>query len=146
MPYLATINTPGYLPQDDEPPVFDTAEEAWGYLAEEREETGTEEQSEEDYLADVWHYLIAQSENASGDGTGSVIGSTPGYDGDHDLGLAYSVTYLDEHDERAYPFGTTERLDCGCLAHNTRMTGFGFHCDAEDQGYCNFEHACGLDD
>lgn len=30
-------------------------------------------------------------------------------------------------------------LPCGCRPHITRMTGFGFHCETEDQGYCNFE-------
>lgn len=28
---------------------------------------------------------------------------------------------------------------CGCFPHVTYMTGFGFHCETEDQGYCNFE-------
>lgn len=35
--YVATINTPDYMPWDDDPPVFDTANEAWEYLASERE-------------------------------------------------------------------------------------------------------------
>jgi len=30
--YLATVNQPGYLPMDDDPPVFDTIPEAWAYL------------------------------------------------------------------------------------------------------------------
>lgn len=30
--YVATINVPGYLPMDDDPPVFDSAREAWQYL------------------------------------------------------------------------------------------------------------------
>jgi len=37
MPYIATMNTTGYLPwSDDEPPSFDTPGEAWDYLADER--------------------------------------------------------------------------------------------------------------
>jgi hypothetical protein len=35
--YIATLNTPGYLPQNDDPPVFDTAREAWQYLVSEVE-------------------------------------------------------------------------------------------------------------
>lgn len=34
---------------------------------------------------------------------------------------------------------TGDALPCGCIPHNTYMTGFGFHCETEDQGYCNFE-------
>lgn len=30
--------------------------------------------------------------------------------------------------------------DCGCIPHNTYMRGmWGFYCETEDQGYCNFE-------
>lgn len=37
MGFMATVNVPGYLPEDDDPPVFDTPQEAWGWLADERE-------------------------------------------------------------------------------------------------------------
>lgn len=37
MGFLATVNVPGYLPEDNDPPVFDTPQEAWQYLADERE-------------------------------------------------------------------------------------------------------------
>lgn len=30
-------------------------------------------------------------------------------------------------------------LPCGCIPHQTRMTDWGFRCDTEGQGYCNFE-------
>lgn len=31
-------------------------------------------------------------------------------------------------------------LPCGCVPHVTRMRGiWGFYCQTEDQGYCNFE-------
>jgi len=31
-------------------------------------------------------------------------------------------------------------LDCGCIPHVTRIRGmWGFYCETEDQGYCNFE-------
>ncbi|MFC3504484.1 hypothetical protein ACFOOK_26430 [Micromonospora krabiensis] len=33
-----------------------------------------------------------------------------------------------------------EPLPCGCVPHSTRMRGvWGFYCDTEQQGYCNFE-------
>lgn len=39
-------------------------------------------------------------------------------------------------------------LECGCIPHATTMRGmWGFYCDTEDQGYCNFEcpHDCDED-
>ncbi len=91
--YVATVNTPGYLPQDDEPPVFDTAREAWEYLADQRERE--EEDSEPDApadqeLSDTYHELWLHR-----DEPGTVYGPTPGYQGSHDLGLAYCVTPVD---------------------------------------------------
>jgi hypothetical protein len=90
MTYVATINVPGYLPMDDDPPEFDTAREAWEWLAQERQA------AEED--ADIPEWSETQSTLrlfADGSpGTGVVYGTTPGYDGDHDLGLVYSVTQL----------------------------------------------------
>lgn len=100
--YVATISTPGYLPQDDEPPTFDTAREAWEYLADERERG---EDSAE--LLDATATLVGLNRIAMGsrwqngtptefglnpDGTGTVYGDTPGYDGQHDLGKAYTVS------------------------------------------------------
>jgi hypothetical protein len=87
MPYVATINVPGYLPMDDDPPVFDTAREAWEYLYEEHERAvdGAEAWREDDGI-DI-HNM---------DREGVIYASTPGYEGDHDLGLAYCVTYTSE--------------------------------------------------
>lgn len=105
--YLATINVPGYLPMDDDPPMFESAKAAWEYLADERErgEDGAFQESDaegysETYtkLSEVAAALDAQSEaeiarlGLNDDGTGVVYGNTPGYDGSHDLGLAYVVT------------------------------------------------------
>lgn len=112
MQYIATINTPGYLPDSGDIAVFDTATEAWEYLWDERnrhiEETYDGEADPdgnpwgEDECLDI---LSANVSCASGmhantepypgcltDGTGTVTGPTPGYEGDHDLGLAYTVT------------------------------------------------------
>jgi hypothetical protein len=96
--FVATINVPGYLPMDDDPPVFETAEEAWAYLLEERErdidvvwEEGDEERDEtSEALADEW----ARAADPERDSTGTVYGPTPGSDGPHDPGVAYSVTYV----------------------------------------------------
>ena len=103
--YIATINVPGYLPMDDDPPVFDTPGEAWEYLADERRDG--EEQAFEpgddpgfsatvNILESLADGTLSFAEVGDGDGTGSVTGLTPGYDGDHDLGLAYTVSIAEE--------------------------------------------------
>lgn len=100
--FLATINVPGYLPMDDDPPVFDTPTEAWEYLAAERrcEEDegpnffdGPGPYSETVDRLDAWA--------SAGHGPDFFIGDTPGYDHsdpahDHDLGLVYTVTEVDD--------------------------------------------------
>lgn len=102
MLYVATVNVPGYSPMSDEPAVFRTAEEAWSYLASERERA--EDESAEcaaDYSRTLGALRALASEALSiaeldscvinAERCGYVYGQTPGYDGDHDLGLAYSV-------------------------------------------------------
>ena len=111
VPYVATINIPGYLPMDDEPPIFETAQEAWQYLAEERElsesefvydDRGVDGHNGEFAcaLSETLHVLIAHASDkwlvTDFERAGTVYGDTPGYDGDHDLGLAYCVTWTDE--------------------------------------------------
>lgn len=117
MAYEAIINTPGYLPQADEPAIFETAQEAWSYLADER--TREEDQTEGGQYSDTREKLAALGEvalwQASGhnvegkdyvaawladnglaqDGTGTVYGGTAGYTGSHDLGTAYEVVHTD---------------------------------------------------
>jgi hypothetical protein len=107
--YVATINVPGYLPMDDEPPVFDTAAEAWSYLASERERDEDDFADDSEY-SDTVTYLRYSAGNEvqygsphedyplNPDGTGTIYGDTPGYDGSHDLGLAYSVTAVEENE------------------------------------------------
>lgn len=107
--FLATTNIPGYCPMDDDPPVFDTAQEAWAYLAKLRErdedsadygDADTGEYSETvitlRYIASADHEHGSPHEDwpTSPDGSGVVYGDTPGYDGDHDLGLAYVVSVV----------------------------------------------------
>jgi hypothetical protein len=101
--YVATVNVPGYLPMDDEPPTFDTASEAWSYLAEQLRENEDQLDLPGDSYSGTVLELEANSMQTMADGTpynfrGTVYGPTPGYDGDHDLGLAYSVD-IAENDE-----------------------------------------------
>lgn len=111
MKYLATINVPGYLPMDDDPPTFDTARDAWQYLAEERQRAEDDAldlsvgfgEQDEGYSATVnTMERLAEGDfqpefGVNDDGTGWVHGDTPGYDGDHDLGLAYHVSIVEDH-------------------------------------------------
>lgn len=109
MQYIATINTPGYLPDSDgDLAIFDTAKEAWTYLADEREEAF--DQAEVDPAGDPALALMGQIILGQVDAeVGTVTGITPGYDGDHDLGKAYSVT--------ARPGVTC--VDCGAVFADT---------------------------
>jgi hypothetical protein len=97
MTYVATVNTPGYLPDStDEPPTFDTASAAWSYLADERrrdEDNATEiDEPGPDELPYSETVDALDAYASAGVTEGTVYGSTPGYDGSHDLGLAYTVT------------------------------------------------------
>jgi hypothetical protein len=95
--YVATMATPGYLPWSDDPsPVFETARDAWDYLTDERkrqeddataiDETGPDELPYSDTVTELDKLAAMLT-----DEIGTVYGNTPGYDGDHDLGVAYSV-------------------------------------------------------
>lgn len=88
MPYLAIINVPGYSPMAEEPAEFETIAEAWEWLAEERRRSEDEDESTGDYSDTV----SALGYMAMSPKCDSVYGPTPGYDGDHDLGLVYTVT------------------------------------------------------
>jgi hypothetical protein len=108
--YVATINVPGYLPMDDEPPTFDTPSEAWWYLYHERCDADwqdvdlpTEGHDHSPYTLCPICSEVEDSETADELGRhaiegreGVVYGPTPGYRGDHDLGLAYSVTLIED--------------------------------------------------
>lgn len=103
--YVAIINTPGYLPMDDEPPVFGTPGAAWAYLADVRRQ---DEDSQEyapsplslDYYSETVHQLDAYAQTNHGEDT--VYGDTPGSESDHDLGLAYSVQVAETEPERKF--------------------------------------------
>lgn len=94
--YVATINVPGYLPMDDAPPIFDTARDAWQYLVSELEHNWDYALADED----EGPYLEAHTQfhNINQDEPGTVYAPTPGYGGDHDLGLAYSVSETEDDD------------------------------------------------
>jgi hypothetical protein len=85
MKYVASINTPGYLPEGDTP-VFDTPGEAWAWLADERKR-GEEDAGD---LGDTFSETVDRLSEQ--DSVGVVYAATPGYSGRHDLGLAYCVT------------------------------------------------------
>lgn len=94
--YVATINTPGYTPES-EPMVFDSAYEAWGWLTDQRREAEDDLDDDSDDYSDTVAELLrrtiyAYQTNDQASGTiDTVYGPTPGYDGVHDLGKAYSV-------------------------------------------------------
>lgn len=97
--YLATINVPGYLPMDDDPPTFDTAREAWEYLADERrrgeDDTADDASPYSEAVDELDSYASASWHVCDFERVGTVYAPTPGYEGDHDLGLAYSVTEVE---------------------------------------------------
>lgn len=110
MKYSATIHSPGCLPEA-EPVEFDTAQEAWEYLYDDREvdqdqiwavgESAQEEQSilESDTTLDTLRrrasdkWLVCDFERV-----GSVWGPTPGHTANDpwDRGLVYSVDPIEE--------------------------------------------------
>ncbi len=102
MKYVASVSIPGYLPEGDTP-VFDTPAEAWSYLADERErgedDTYNPGDAEEytETVAELRKRAAIARELNDTDG-GVIYGDTPGYDGDHDLGLAYVVSAVSDAD------------------------------------------------
>lgn len=113
--YIATENTPGYLPQNDEPAVFSNPADAWAYLADERRDAEDGEDGEGDY-SDVVNELDAYASAEHGPGT--VYGPTPGYDGRHDLGVAYIVTQVERVSGR-----------CPCCGDDVAVLDSGYACD-----------------
>lgn len=97
MPYVATVNIPGYLPQNDEPPVYDTIVEAWVGHADDRENDEAESACTYGTCGKAVQMLRSM------DRCGSVHLHSPRPDDDgsreawrHDLGLSYSVDYVAE--------------------------------------------------
>lgn len=103
--FLATVNIPGYMPMDDDPPTFDNAADAWQHLADERRRDEDSNCYSAGAYSSTWSMLeqIAHdvkngnlNSAVGSDGTGLLCGDTPVYDGNYDLGLAYSVTAVEE--------------------------------------------------
>lgn len=115
--YVATINVPGYLPMDDDPAVFDTAAEAWWHLYHERCDSERDAERETGRCEGCGEYPTDWQDHDDDTETGSelgkrarhaasglvtdseacatVYGPTPGYDGSHDIGIAYSVSEVE---------------------------------------------------
>jgi hypothetical protein len=115
MPYVATMNIPGYLPMDDDPPVFNTAGEAWTYLAEERQRDDLawvpDDPDDPEGPASLDNTSLELEACARHGRIGTVYGPTPGYDGEHDLGLAYSVYWSEIAGRRPPKFDYAESED-----------------------------------
>lgn len=109
MRYVAIINTPGYLPQDDEPAEFDDPAEAWDYLYQERrnalDEAGVTGDPDDPYDGDDCLRYINAKVTVTTEGHGlaedSVYGDTPGYEGSHDLGIVYSVQVVESDEDNS---------------------------------------------
>jgi hypothetical protein len=108
--FLAIINVPGYLSEQDDIPSFDTAREAWEYLADQRREHETDAWENDNTIPDGYSATVNTLEelqrgnwdhfpgaSLDNDGTGLVYASTPGREDDeHDLGLVYSVEVAED--------------------------------------------------
>jgi hypothetical protein len=117
MKFAATINTPGYLPQDDTDHVFDTPGEAWEFLRDVRErdldDPMNDEDDDGDECLDEIEGFIDHPE------TGTVYGFTPGRTDEHDLGLAYSVSLV----HADYPHEPGRLYDCEACESQCHCTG-----------------------
>ncbi len=110
--YVATVNIPGYLPMDDNPPAFANPSDAWDYLRAERErdednsDCDRPECIERYEYSDTWQTLLYiaigghihgdpyEDTPTNPDGTGVVYGDTPCMHSSRDLGLAYCVSVV----------------------------------------------------
>ena len=95
MKYIATLNVPGYSPVDDDPPVFDTPREAWQHHVGEVNLSWDNHPEDENGACVSAH---TQLHNIDQSKPGVIYAPTPGYDGDHDLGLAYCVVEVPEEE------------------------------------------------
>jgi len=143
MRYLATMNTPGYLPwSDDAPPVFDTPAQAWGYLAGERREAEdateyaeTVDGDSADDSGEPYSDVVDELDTyeSSDRGPDTVHGYTPGRAGDRDLGINYSVTQVERVSGR-----------CPCCGDDVAVMDAGYCCDdCTTEGCEQNPDACG---
>jgi hypothetical protein len=148
--YLATINTPGYLPQDDDRHVFTDPREAWAYLISERNRS----LNDLDDMGPNYDHTTALMSSCIGGPRGdvaTVYGPTPGYDGAHDLGIAYTVSLWAHADYPHHPgylpqcgpceyachcdpaTDTTECVHCGLVSSDESVCEYG-DCGAVGHG------------
>lgn len=109
MKFLATTNTPGYLPMDDDPPTFDTAREAWAYLADERirdEDAGIDAGAPDEGYSSIVNFMESIGNGTLSFEDGDYVGVASNGEGSiwgpscppkmYDLGLAYTVTAVED--------------------------------------------------
>lgn len=102
--FVATINNPGYLPNEIDPPTFDNVQDAWSYLAAVQKDN--EDFDIADGIYDEYSEYVNMLESAgrgtmddyanlglSEDGTGSIYVETNV--NWHNLGLVYSVSEVE---------------------------------------------------
>lgn len=95
MKYLATVNVPGYMPMDDDPPVFDTPREAWQHHVENLEREWDNYEDDPNGICLETHTMFHAQDQSQ---PGTIYAGTPGYEGNHDLGLAYCVVAVEDSD------------------------------------------------
>lgn len=97
MKYAAIVSVPGYLPDSDEPPpLFDEAWQAWQCLYNERRAEIEQTFGRDDETVEELNRVCRFSLTLERPVTGTVVGPTPGYEGDHDLGVAYQVVEVED--------------------------------------------------
>jgi hypothetical protein len=96
MRYAATVNIPGHLPTETDPVIFDTVRDAWTYLEEEYKKAVDEVDTTSDTELDL--NLTSFTVYSDNEVAGTVYTNTPGYEGHFDLGIAYTVSVVEEED------------------------------------------------
>lgn len=86
--YAAIQTTPGYLPTEDNPAAFNNTRDAWQYLVSKVDRAWDENPEDENGACIEAHTRMHSQDQSQ---TGTIYAPTPGYVGDHDLGVAYSV-------------------------------------------------------
>ncbi|MBG6106577.1 hypothetical protein [Frigoribacterium sp. CG_9.8] len=115
--FSAIINTPGYLSEQEEVPLFDTAREAWKYLE-------TEYQQQCDGIdayarpRSILQFATAWQQNVSG----YVYTSTPGIGHDNDLGRVFSVTDVPNPWIQPEPAQNPESVQCSSCGQDWSRT------------------------
>lgn len=102
--FSAILNTPGYLPEMDSIPLFDTARGAWGYLLDEYMRHC--DQSEVDYDSNAQAAFESAMRHQTP--TDTIYAA----DSDDDLGTAYTVTSIPNPWQNPAPTELPECIQC----------------------------------